>query len=103
MNVRAAALRVARWFDEALLWVSRIGRAGVSHLGLAIAAPILAGSAYWYWKGPASRMKLLDNNHVSFLDQKAALRPVLVALLVVFVLFHLAYFLYARRKGLSLS
>lgn len=94
--------RVSR-FDAFLALLSRMGRATLSYVGLLIAAPILAGSAYWFLAGPPARLKLLDSNKLKFAEQLAAVVGPAAGLVALMTAVAIAYATWGRRRELSFA
>lgn len=99
----ALARRVLRLFDAVLLFFSRVGRATLTYLFALLAAPVLAGSVWWFWKDQDARLKLLDTNKVTSSDQLAGGTYVMVALVTVVVVTVAIHFAWTFRKGASFT
>lgn len=97
--MEAMGRRALRWLDATLTAIARVGYAGLSYLLVVVLAPIFAASAYWYWKGPETRLRLLDTNKLTWADQKAAAGAGVVALGLVLVAVPVLHFAWTRRKG----
>ncbi|NUP10431.1 MAG: DUF2079 domain-containing protein [Polyangiaceae bacterium] len=101
--MRAKARAVLRWFDALLAAIARLGHASLSYLLLLVVAPILGASAYWYFRGPDTRLKFLDTNKVTFADQIAAAKPVGIVIAVVVVVVAALHFAWTRRRGVPFA
>ncbi|MBK6514622.1 MAG: DUF2079 domain-containing protein [Polyangiaceae bacterium] len=101
--MEAKGRRALRWLDATLTALARIGTAVLSYLSVVLLGPLLAASAYWFWKGPEQRLKLLDTNKLTGAEQAAASKAGFVALGIVLITVPALHFAWTRRKGFGFA
>lgn len=95
--------RMSRWFDAMLMGIARAGQAGLSYLVVVVLAPLFAASAYWFLRGPETRLKLLDTNKLKLDEQIAAAKVGAISLVAVLIVVPALHYAWTRRRGVSFA